>query len=33
MPVLAAIKGVVRGNTVVVKDDIREYDGAGFVFA
>jgi hypothetical protein len=29
MPVLAAVKGVVQGNTVVVKDDdIREYDGA-----
>jgi hypothetical protein len=29
MSVLAALKGVVRGNTVVVKDDdIRKYDGA-----
>jgi predicted RNA-binding protein with PUA domain len=26
---LAAVKGIVQGNTVVVKDDdIREYDGA-----
>jgi hypothetical protein len=26
---LAAVKGVVQGNTVIVKDDdIREYDGA-----
>ena len=25
---LAAVKGVVQGNTVVIKDDdIREYDG------
>lgn len=26
---LAAVKGIVQGNTVVIKDDdIREYDGA-----
>jgi hypothetical protein len=26
---LAAVKGIVQGNTVIVKDDdIREYDGA-----
>lgn len=25
---LAAVKGVVQGNTVVIEDDIREYDGA-----
>ncbi len=24
---LAAVKGIVQGNTVVVEDDIREYDG------
>ena len=29
---LAAVKGVVQGNTVVIKDDdIREYDGAEVV--
>ena len=29
---LAAVKGVVQGNTIVVKDDdIREYDGAEVV--
>jgi len=28
MTMLAAVKGIVQGNTVVVKDDdIREYDG------
>lgn len=26
---LAAVKGIVQGNTVIIKDDdIREYDGA-----
>jgi hypothetical protein len=26
---LAAVKGIIQGNTVIVKDDdIREYDGA-----
>lgn len=26
---LAAVKGIIRGNTVVIKDDdIRKYDGA-----
>lgn len=24
---LAAVRGIVQGNTVVVNDDIREYDG------
>lgn len=29
---LAAVKGVVQGNTVIIKDDdIREYDGAEVV--
>jgi hypothetical protein len=29
---LAAVKGIVQGNTVIVKDDdIREYDGAEVV--
>ena len=29
MLMLAAVKGIVQGNTVVIKDDdIREYDGA-----
>lgn len=29
---LAAVKGIVQGNTVVIKDDnIREYDGAEVV--
>lgn len=29
---LAAVKGVIQGNTVVIKeDDIREYDGAEVV--
>jgi hypothetical protein len=29
---LAAVKGIVHGNTVIVKDDdIREYDGAEVV--
>lgn len=25
---LAAVKGIMRGNTVVVEDDMTEYDGA-----
>lgn len=25
---LATVKGIMRGNTVVVEDDMREYDGA-----
>ena len=25
---LAAVKGIMRGNTVIVEDDMREYDGA-----
>lgn len=29
---LAAVKGIVQGNTVIIKDDdIREYDGAEVV--
>lgn len=29
---LAAVKGIVQGNTVVIEDDdIREYDGAEVV--
>ncbi len=29
---LAAVKGIIQGNTVVIKDDdIREYDGAEVV--
>lgn len=29
---LAAVKGIVKGNTIVIKDDdIREYDGAEVV--
>ena len=29
---LAAVKGVIQGNTVIIKDDdIREYDGAEVV--
>ena len=24
---LAAVRGIVQGNTVIVNDDIREYDG------
>lgn len=32
MFMLAAVKGIVQGNTVVIKDDdIREYDGAEVV--
>ena len=31
-PMLAAVKGFVRGNTVVIEDeDIRDYDGAEVV--
>ena len=28
---LAAVKGVIQGNTVIIEDDIREYDGAEVV--
>jgi hypothetical protein len=28
---LAAVKGIVQGNTVVIEDDIREYDGTEVV--
>ncbi len=29
---LAAVKGIIQGNTVIIKDDdIREYDGAEVV--
>ena len=28
---LAAVKGIVQGNTVLIEDDIREYDGAEVV--
>ena len=28
---LTAVKGVIRGNTVEMEDDMREYDGAEVV--
>jgi hypothetical protein len=28
---LAAVKGVIQGNTVVIEDDVREYDGTEVV--
>lgn len=28
---LTAVRGVIRGNTVVVEDDMRKYDGAEVV--
>ena len=28
---LAAVKGTIRGNTVIIEDDLHEYDGAEVV--
>jgi hypothetical protein len=28
---LAAVKGIIRGNTVIIDDDIRAYDGSEVV--